>query len=135
MAHDARSLIQALEAELEFLESGRYSRESEGSWKAPRLFLDSPSCLNFRLPHRPHPCTECFLIEFVPSPFLEENVPCHFIPLNQQRETIDSLERQAHQTEMEGAVKDWLRATIALLRATSSNSLSTEEPEAGPAPS
>ena len=88
------------------------------SWKAPLLFLDSPSCLNFNLPRRPQPCGKCFLIDFVPVPFLEENMPCHFIPLNEHGETIDSLERQAHQTEMEDAVKQWLRATIERLTTT-----------------
>ena len=116
MAHDARRLVAVLEAELEFLETGKYRGPSQPAWKAPSLFLDSPSCLNFKQPNRPYPCSECFLIDFVPTPFLEENVPCHFIPLNEQGETINSLERQAHQTEMEEALKQWLRATIARLR-------------------
>ena len=117
MAHDPRRLLAVLEAELEFLETGRYLGPSQPAWKAPSLFLDSPSCLNFKQPHRPYPCSECFLIDFVPASSLEENVPCHFIPLNAQGETINSLERQAHQSEMEEALKKWLRATIAHLRA------------------
>jgi hypothetical protein len=40
--------------------------------------------------------------------------------LNKQGETIDSMERQAHQTEMEAAVKQWLRHTIARLHAAGS---------------
>ena len=119
MAHDPRNLVGDLQAELEFIDRGGYRGSSHCSWKAPLLFLDSPSCLNFNLPQRPHPCGKCFLIDFVPVPFLEENVPCHFIPLNEHGETINSLERQAHQTEMEEAVKQWLRTTIARLSATS----------------
>lgn len=118
MAHDTRHLIAMLEAELEFLESGRYRATSETAWKAPSIFLDSPSCLNFKQPQRPHPCTKCFLIDFVPASSLEENIPCHFIPLNEHGETINSLERQAHQSEMEEVLKKWLRANIARLRAT-----------------
>jgi hypothetical protein len=117
MAHDPRRLVAVLEAELEFLETGRYVGPSQPAWKAPSLFLDSPSCLNFKQPHRPYPCSECFLIDFVPPSSLEESVPCHFIPLNEQGETVNSLERQAHQSEMEDALKKWLRATIARLRA------------------
>jgi hypothetical protein len=119
LASDPRNLVTVLQAELEFIERGGYRTSSQCSWKAPLLFLDSPSCLNFNLPQRPHPCGECFLTDFVPVPFLEESVPCHFIPLNEHGETINSLERQAHQTEMEEAVKQWLRATIARLTAAS----------------
>ena len=116
MPHDPSSLIAVLEAELEFLERGRYLGSPAASWKAPSLFLDSPSCLNFKQSQRPYPCSQCFLIDFVPPASPEEGVPCHFIPLNEQGETINSLERQAHQSEMEESVKSWLRATIARLR-------------------
>lgn len=126
MAHDPHRLLAVLEAELEFLETGRYLGPSQPAWKAPSLFLDSPSCLNFRQPQRPYPCSECFLIDFVPPSSFEENVPCHFIPLNPQGETINSLERQAHQSEMEEALKKWLRATISRLRATQSPAPGTQ---------
>ena len=118
MSSDPRNLVAVLQAELEFIERGGYLGSSQCTWKAPLVFLDSSSCLNFNLPQRPHPCSACFLIDFVPAPFLEENVPCHFIPLNEHGETINSLERQAHQTEMEEAVKQWLRTTIARLTTT-----------------
>ena len=118
MASDPHNLVAVLKAELEFIERGGYQTSPQCSWKAPLLFLDSPSCLNFNLPRRPQPRGKCFLIDFVPVPFLEENMPCHFIPLNEHGETIDSLERQAHQTEMEDAVKQWLRATIERLTTT-----------------
>jgi hypothetical protein len=55
------------------------------------------------------------LTDFVPREAREESIPCHFIPLNQQGETVDSLERHAHQLEMEEALKNWLRSTIARL--------------------
>ena len=132
LASDPRDLLAVLRAELEFIERGGYLGSSECSWKAPLVFLDSPSCLNFHMPQRPHPCTECFLIDFVPGPFLEENVPCHFIPLNEHGETIDSLERQAHQTEMEEAVKHWLRTMIARITATQSAAVAGPSPAARP---
>ena len=116
MAHEPHTLVELLEAELNFLEQGGYRQSPQAAWKAPSLFLDSPSCLNFKLPQRPHPCGHCFLAHFVPPSSLEENVPCHFIPLNEHGETINSLERQAHQSEMEEIVKKWLRVTIARLR-------------------
>jgi hypothetical protein len=55
------------------------------------------------------------LTDFVPREAREEAIPCHFIPLNQQGETVDSMERHSHQLEMEEAMKNWLRSTIARL--------------------
>ena len=133
MADERRRLLAVLEAELEFIEGGRYRDPSQPAWKAPSMFLDSPSCLNFKQSQRPYPCSECFLIDFVPASSFEENIPCHFIPLNEQGETINSLERQAHQSEMEEVLKKWLRANIARLRATEHstelNRLSQSPPE------
>jgi hypothetical protein len=55
------------------------------------------------------------LTDFVPPEAQEEAIPCHFIPLNKQGETVDSMERHSHQPELEEAMKAWLRATIAKL--------------------
>ena len=55
------------------------------------------------------------LTDFVPSEAQQEQIPCHFIPLNNMGETVDSMERHAHQLELEEALKNWLRSTIARL--------------------
>jgi len=39
-------------------------------------------------------------------------VPCHFIPLNTDGETIEDLEQQDNQAKLEREVKEWLRARI-----------------------
>jgi len=39
-------------------------------------------------------------------------VPCHFIPLNNDGETIQELELQDNQTKLEHEVSAWLRAKI-----------------------
>jgi hypothetical protein len=39
-------------------------------------------------------------------------VPCHFIPLNTDGETIEDLELQDDQAKIERQVKDWLRSKI-----------------------
>jgi hypothetical protein len=39
-------------------------------------------------------------------------VPCHFIPLNADGETIEDLELQDNQAKLEREVKAWLRARI-----------------------
>ena len=115
MSDDKRDVLEVLKFELEFLEQGGYGRSVRTPWKATSVFQDSPSCLNFNDPSRPHACNECLLTDFVPREAWNEDIPCHFIPLNVQGETVDSMERQAHQLEMEETVKNWLRSTIARL--------------------
>jgi hypothetical protein len=115
MSDDKRDVLEVLKFELAFLEQGGYGRSVRTPWKATSVFQDSLSCLNFNDPARPHACSECLLTDFVPREAREENIPCHFIPLNQHGETVDSMERHAHQLELEDALKNWLRSTIARL--------------------
>lgn len=115
MSDDKRDILEVLKFELNFLEQGGYGRSVRSPWKATSMFQDSPSCLNFNDPARPHPCNECMLNDFVPSGAREEVIPCHFIPLNDLGETVDSMERHSHQPELEEALKTWLRSTIARL--------------------
>ena len=112
MPEDKRDILEVLKFELSFLEQGGYGRSVRTPWIPTSIFRDSLSCLNFNDPERPHPCNECVLYDLVPLQFLQENVPCHFIPLNKQGETIDSMERQCNQAELEAALREWLRATI-----------------------
>jgi hypothetical protein len=51
----------------------------------------------------------------VPDKLKDENVPCHHIALNEQGETVHSMERQHTQIETEEALREWLRNTIARL--------------------
>lgn len=115
MSDDKRDILEVLKFELNFLEQGGYGRSVRSPWKATSMFQDSPSCLNFNDPARPHPCNECMLNDFVPSGAREEVIPCHFISLNDLGETVDSMERHSHQPELEEALKTWLRSTIARL--------------------
>ena len=114
-ARDKRDLLEVLKFELSFLEQGGYGRSVRTPWKPTSIFQDSLSCLNFNDSERPHPCNECILYELVPKQFHEENVPCHFIPLNPDGETVDTMEHQYTQLELEEAVRNWLRGTIAKL--------------------
>jgi hypothetical protein len=115
MSDDKRDVLEVLKFELDFLEQGGYGRSVHTPWKATSAFQDSPSCLNFNDPARPHPCNECLLTDFVPERLRREVIPCHFIPLKQQGETVDSMERHNHQLELEDTLKNWLRSTIARL--------------------
>ena len=112
MSNDKRDILEVLKFELNFLEQGGYGRSVRTPWKPTSIFLDSPSCINFNDSGRPNPCSECLLTDLVPEKCREEEIPCHHIPLNNQGETVHSMERQREQLELEEAVKSWLRSTI-----------------------
>lgn len=112
---DDRDLLEVLKFELEFLEKGGYGRSPRQAWRAPLFFEDSPTCLNYALGERKHPCEECALMALVPEQNRERRVPCNHIPLNESGETIALLYRYATQPEMEEAFREWLRTTIARL--------------------
>ena len=113
MDKDDRDVLELLRFELDFLEQGGYGRSVRTPWKATSAFQDSLTCLNFGDPLRSHPCGDCLLMQFVPKDRRSENVPCHHIALNDSGETVDRLECQENQQELEEKVKNWLRATIA----------------------
>ncbi|HYM76396.1 MAG TPA: hypothetical protein VE377_10505 [Candidatus Dormibacteraeota bacterium] len=113
MAQDGRDILDVLKFELSFLEDGGYGRSPHAPWRAPAVFEDSPICPNFCDPARPHPCESCLLEQFVPEGLRKETVPCRFIPLTQEGQTVDDLYRTGSQVEMETALAVWLRAQIA----------------------
>ena len=115
MPHDDHDLVDLLKSELAFVEQGGYGRSVRTPWKATSMFQDSPTCLNFNDPARPHPCSECHLLRFVPTDRRREDIPCHHIPLNPEGQSVDSFERWGTQGEMEEAVATWLRTALAKL--------------------
>jgi hypothetical protein len=115
MSADERDTLKILKAELDFIEKGGYGRSVRTPWQPTSIFQDSTICLNYAEPSRPHPCEECLLIDFVPAGERTENVPCHFIPLDQVGDTVASLE--GDQPKIEDRVRTWLRAKIAEMEA------------------
>jgi len=112
-AKDDRDVLDVLRFELSFLEDGGYGRSPHSPWRAPSVFEDSPACPNFCDPARPHPCESCLLEAFVPESRRKESVPCRFIQLNDQGQTVDDFYRTGSQVELEEALARWLRAAIA----------------------
>ena len=112
MAQDARDILEVLRFELGFLEDGGYGRSPHAPWRAPAIFEDSPICPNFCDPARPHPCETCLLEQFVPEARRAESVPCRFIQLTEQGQTVEDFYRTGSQVEMEEALARWLRAQI-----------------------
>jgi predicted Ser/Thr protein kinase len=52
------------------------------------------------------------LLNFVSPEHRSEEVPCHFIPLNETGETIETLEPEDNQAKLERDVAGWLRVRI-----------------------
>jgi len=112
MAEDTRDILDVLRFELRFLEDGGYGRSPHTPWRPPAIFEDSPACPNFSDPARPHACETCLLEKFVPENRRSESVPCRFIPITEQGQTVDDFYRTGTQVEMEEALARWLRTQI-----------------------
>ena len=112
MANDKRDVVQVLERELSFLESGWYDPSPATSWRAPLIFADSPTCPNFtdRVPSRP--CSECVLMQFVPLRHFGGKAPCRHIPLNEVGETVETLYRWGNMKDTKVLLSKWLLKTI-----------------------
>lgn len=119
MAKDERDILELLKTELDFIEKGGYGRSVKTPWKPTSSFRGSLTCVNYALPEKAHPCSECHLIDFVPRDRQDEEVPCHAIPLNETGETVESLE--GDQARLEEALKRWMRAKIEEIEAARAN--------------
>lgn len=117
MAKDDRDLVELLKDELAFIEQGGYGRSVRTPWLPTSMFQDSLTCINYGYPYRAHPCSECHLLDFVSPDHRAEEVPCHYIALNEAGQTIEDLEQQGNQSKMELLLKKWLQARIGELEA------------------
>ena len=112
MPKDDRDILEILKDELDFIEKGGYGRSVRTPWQPKSTFQDSLTCINYADPNHTHPCKECHLLDFVSPEHQSEEVPCHFIPLNETGETIETLEPEDNEAKLERQVNDWLRARI-----------------------
>ena len=112
MAKDDRDILELLKEELAFIEQGGYGRSVRTPWLPKSAFQDSLTCINYADPTHTHPCNECHLMDFVDSEKQGEQVPCHYIPLNEAGETIEDLEARDNQAHLEATLKQWMRARI-----------------------
>ncbi len=117
MTKDDRDLLELLKDELAFIEQGGYGRSVRTPWLPKSTFQDSLTCINYGYPYRAHPCSECHLLDFVAPDRQAEEVPCHFITLNDAGETIEKLEQRNEQARIEILLKKWLQARIGELEA------------------
>ena len=125
MPQDERNILEILKAELNFVKKGGYGRSPREPWRAQLVFEDSPSCMNYDRKEDPLPCTECALMQFVPPEKRGEKIPCRHIPLTSEGETLLELYRGGTEQELEDALADWLRRTIARLEAEEAKGTAT----------
>lgn len=121
--------LEALKAQLDFIENGGYRIPDNALWRPPAMFLDSPTCLHFRGTHATRPCDACILMRFVPQERSRAASPCHHIPLTEAGDTVANAEAWADQSELEQLVKAWLRSTIEQLEETLRNPTGQQQPK------
>lgn len=115
MSKDKRDLLTVLRLELEFLEKGGYRTSARADWRPQFIFQDSPTCLNVDPTQPSKPCSDCILMQLTPEDRRDKKIPCRYIPLNENGETIDSFYCTGTQEELEVAVAQWLKSTITRL--------------------
>lgn len=120
-------LLTTLKKELEFLDHAGYRKpigsrqplfvmETAPDWRKPQFIEDSPAC------PKAHylscdPKRGCIMLALVPKERRSETVPCHHIPLNEQGDTIYSLEKTGKRDQVEPALRAFLVKTIEELEA------------------
>lgn len=119
MSGDKRDVLQVLRYELNFLEQGGYDRLADVPEASP--FLNSRTCLNFEKALRTHACQECLLYDFVPAANRLEDIPCHYIQLTEEGDTISKLLQEGDHARLRSELCDWLRNTIRQLELEPAN--------------
>jgi len=121
MPTDKKTMLEALKMEILVIERGGYNPSVHQPHDDPRIFRDSISCLNIGVSDdkKEHPCSSCFLIDFVPEKYKGSNDdPCHKIPLNKKGDTIESLLESGRRSEdVQQEVLQWLKDAVKKLEA------------------
>ena len=112
MALDWGQVFDKLKQELAVLEAGGYNPSSEPPHRMPEVFRDSVSCPNVGVEFKLTPCSECFLMYFVPPEHRSKENPCHYIPLNKAGDTVASLRGRGNEEQLRAALRSWLRSTL-----------------------
>jgi len=115
MIFEKKEMLEKLKKELEILDQGGYEASTYKPYRMPRVFRDSVSCPNVGLEIKIEPCAHCFLMEFVPVEHRDKENACHYIPLNEQGDTVASLDQPGNETAVQEALRSWLQETIARL--------------------
>ena len=115
MLFDKKEMLEKIRLELDILDKGGYEPSPHKPYRMPRVFRDSVSCPNVGLDIKIEPCAHCFLMEFVPLEHRDKENACHYIPLNEQGDTVASMDRPGNEQELHKVLRAWLQKTIAEL--------------------
>jgi hypothetical protein len=85
---------------------------------APLYFEDSEICRSS--PFFSCRSSRCVLMDFVPEKHRSEPVPCRFIPLNHDGQTLHHLYRTGTAEETQANVRGWLLSVIVELESAAS---------------
>ena len=108
MAINKVEVIEKLKLERGILADGGYGRSVRTPWRPTEYFRDSITCPNAGEAEQVHPCSECFLINYVHPQYRDTKLPCQFIPLNAEGDTIDSLQQKGDLDKLEQSLLAWL---------------------------
>jgi hypothetical protein len=116
MSFEKKEMIAQLKFEIRMIEQGGYSPSVHEPRHSPEVFRESVTCLNVGLEEKEHPCSSCFLSEFVPPEFRDSNDDiCHKIPLNEKGDTVESLKAKGNPEKIQTELLGWLKNTVAKL--------------------
>jgi hypothetical protein len=112
MTTTREEMIEKLKLEKSILSDGGYGRSVRTPRRPNQYFRDSITCPNAGETEKVHPCSECFLSNYVHPRYKDMDLPCHFIALNTEGDTIDSLQRQGDLDKLEQLLLAWLDGSI-----------------------
>jgi hypothetical protein len=110
-----KEVLEMLKLEMGMVRDGGYAPSVRTPRATPTIFRDSVVCLNFGKTEDEtwEACERCWLVQFVPRQHRNRLLACHFIPLNEQGETLASLEAAGDRERTEQVLHGWLRARLA----------------------
>jgi hypothetical protein len=115
MTFDNKEIMDKLKLELDVVEKGGYAPSVHDHSSVPQIFRDSVSCPNLGLEVKVEPCSDCYLMAFVPPEHHDKETPCHHIPLNERGDTVASLSRSGDNELVQSTLLLWLQKTISRL--------------------
>jgi hypothetical protein len=112
MTTNSGTLLNLLEDELQFLESGGFRHCPFSPWCAPHNFNEYASCQAFANIGGIDKCKNCGLMQFIAIEHQEDEIPCRFVQLTASGATIDSLRRYGTPRDLEQTMRWWLNQRI-----------------------
>jgi len=107
-----RLLFRVLRTEAAFFDAGGYGKPFRSKWRPTLLLRDSPACINYRACGMQNSCSKCPLFSLVPVEQRAKLIPCHYIQLNPQGETIAGLYARSSQELLDQIYRNWLKEKI-----------------------